>query len=111
MPRKSNSRQIVRSKKTGKPMVIKSKKALAYCLDFAIQMLQYKPYPCLEGDVELKVDIFYRTRKNDLSVELLLDLIQKVKLIKNDRQIRAIHAHGKIDKENPRVEFELEEIK
>ena len=107
IPRKSNQRQIVTNKITGKPIPIKSKKALAYCVSFELQMTKYKPYPCLEGDVKLIATIYYRTRKNDLSVELLMDLIEKVKLIKNDRQIRELQVRGKIDKVEPRVEFEI----
>ena len=112
LPRKSNSRMIIKSKKTGKPMIIKSQKSLACCVDFAKQMLQYKPYPCIEGDVKLKAKIFYKSRRNDVSSELLCDMIEKVGLVKNDRQIRYKVIDGReLDKDNPRVEFELEEIR
>lgn len=41
---------------------------------------------------------------------VLLDCLQSCGVIKNDRQCMEIHARKLVDKKDPRVEFELEEI-
>ena len=46
----------------------------------------------------------------DNAFKILLDCLQGCKTIKNDRQCVEIVARKLIDKENPRVEFTIEEI-
>jgi len=106
LPRKSNSRRVVKHHRTKKIMVIKSENALNYSKSFVLQMLQYK-YDLIISPVILTATIFYQSKRSDLSEELLMDLLQECKLIKNDRQIWEKHIYKKIDKENPRVEFEV----
>jgi Holliday junction resolvase RusA-like endonuclease len=110
LPRKSNSRQIIRNKRTGKVQVIKSAKALKYRQQFILQMREYD-YETIEEDIKLKAIIYYQSRRSDLSGELLMDLLQDCELIKNDRQVREIHLLGKVDRQKPRVEFEVEILK
>ena len=110
LPRKSNSRRIVRNIRRGTVRVIKSARALQYRQQFLSQMGKYK-YETTTEDVKLKAIIYYQSRRNDLSGELLMDLLQECGLIKNDRQIREIHLLGRIDRQKPRVEFEVEIIK
>lgn len=96
---KANSRRLVSF--GGKPRVIKSEKALNYSRDFAAQA---KPpeHPIVE-DVQADVRIWYRSRRPDLDPSLIFDLLQKTEVIKNDRQIKVIHAYHDLDKENPRA--------
>jgi len=107
LQRKSNSRRIVKNKRTGRILIIKSAKALQYEKQFLSQISRYEPYSCLICDVVLTAYIYYSSRRFDVSEELLMDLIQKCKLVKNDRQIREKHIYGRIDRENPRVQFEI----
>jgi len=106
LPRKSNSRRIVKNRRTKKVMIIKSENALNYSQNFLLQMMQYQ-YKTLTSPIILTVTIFYQSKRNDLSEELLMDLLQECKLIKNDRQIWGKHIYKKIDKEKPRVEFKV----
>ena len=107
---KSNSRR-----KTNWGGVIKSQAALDFEDAFAWQ-LKRQPV-AFTGPVALFVWAYYKDRKRDLDVALLQDQIQagsaekpKANVIQNDRQIVEIHAKRFVDKENPRVVFELREV-
>ena len=95
---KSNQRRIVLI--NGKVRVIKSAKALAYAKFFASQV--EPPREPIDGDVELGVIVWYRTRRPDLDVSLLMDLLQANHVILNDRQIKICKAYHQIDRKNPR---------
>lgn len=60
----------------------------------------------------LSIDVYFRTDSSDLdnSLKVVLDCLQSVKAIKNDNKCVEIHARKFIDKENPRVEFDIEEL-
>jgi Holliday junction resolvase RusA-like endonuclease len=62
----------------------------------------------LDSPVILTARIYYQSRRSDLSSEMLMDLLQKVGMIKNDRQIVEQHLYGFVDSVKPRVEFSLE---
>lgn len=97
---KSNSRR-----KTNWGGIIKSDAALQFVDDFHKQVRNApEPY---KGQVALMADVWYRDRRRDLDISLLQDCIQTAGIIKNDRQIVYIKARRFIDKENPRVVFEL----
>ena len=100
---KSNSRQLVRNQ-YGKPAFIKSKKALSYLKDFAIQCPTLNPL--LEGDLAITLTMHYRTKRPDLDESVVLDALQK-KIYRNDRQIKEKHVFHAIDKTNPRVEISI----
>lgn len=109
---KGNSRMIVRNKRTGKPMVIKSSKALKTTADFLSQMSWvgldgFKP---LKGDVFMKATIYYPNNRHDLDDSLLCDILQKAGVIKNDRQIIHKVLYKYIDPKNPRVEVEISAV-
>jgi Holliday junction resolvase RusA-like endonuclease len=61
---------------------------------------------------KLTVDVYYKSDQPDLdnSLKVILDCLQTCKAIKNDRLCAEIHARKLIDKLNPRVEFEIEEL-
>lgn len=101
---KSNSRR-----KTNWGGVIKSEAAMSFEHDFFLQCIGKKEaYP---GPVSMSVHVYYADNRRDLDISLLQDCIQKAGIIKNDRQIQEIHAWRHVDKEKPRVIFELCEIK
>lgn len=61
---------------------------------------------------KLTIDVYYKSDQPDLdnSLKVILDCLQTCKAIKNDRLCAEIHARKLIDKLNPRVEFEIEEL-
>lgn len=103
---KSNSRKIV--KFGNMPRLIKSDKARAYVKIFMSQVKP--PNEPIEGDVRLRVKIWYGSRRQDLDVSLIMDLLEKSGVIKNDRQVKEIHAYHALDKENPRSTIRIEKL-
>lgn len=97
---KANSRRSVLI--GGKPRFIKSKKALAYTKDFEKQCPVKNPL--LDGDVFVACKVWYRTRRPDLDVSLILDLLES-KVYQNDRQVRRMFLDHGIDRDDPRAEI------
>lgn len=57
------------------------------------------------------MDVYFASDRPDLdnSAKVVLDCLQTAKAIKNDRLCSEIHARKLIDKDNPRIEFVIEE--
>jgi len=99
---KANSRQLVTIK--GRPAFIKSKKARDYVKAFNDQCPVNDEL--LEGDVEVRITVFYASRRPDLDESVILDCLEG-KVYKNDRQVKVKHIFWGLDKENPRAEIEV----
>ena len=103
---KANSRKMVYI--SGKPMFIKSEKALAYVKAFKQQVVT-APSQIFTTDVVVTIRIWYASRRPDLDESLILDLLQDV-AYENDRQVKEKHIYWMgVDKENPRCEIEVKE--
>jgi len=97
---KANSRRLVKSK-TGRPLFIKSQKALDYVKTFEKQCKKIDPL--FEKDVAVKITIYYASRRPDLDESLILDCMQGL-VYKNDRQVKVKHIiWGGVDKDDPRA--------
>jgi Holliday junction resolvase RusA-like endonuclease len=94
---KANSRRIVMRGK--KPASIKSAKALNYSDIFRAQLPPY-PMPYI-GDVKIEIDVWYASRRPDLDISLILDLLQGHAYV-NDRQVKEQHARWHLDPDRPR---------
>jgi Holliday junction resolvase RusA-like endonuclease len=103
---KANSRKMVYIK--GKPMFIKSEKALAYAKMFKQQCMG-ESSEMIEGDVSVSIRIWYASRRPDLDESLILDLLQGV-AYENDRQVKEKHIYWGLDKENPRSEITITKL-
>ena len=115
LPRKSNQRRIAKIKAKGggtRPIIIKSKDALAFEQSFLSQV----PKVCKQGlgseaePLLLWAHVFYRSNRSDLSVELLKDLLEKAGVVSNDRWIKAEMLFGSVDRDRPRMEIVLYRI-
>jgi Holliday junction resolvase RusA-like endonuclease len=64
------------------------------------------------GLFELTIDVYYPSKRSDLdnSLKVVLDCLQRAGTIKNDNNCMKIVAQKMIDKENPRIEFEITEL-
>jgi hypothetical protein len=103
----------------GKPRLIKSAEALEYQQNFYKAIPQEfigKKYGSLDVDLAVVMFIYYKSRRPDLSHEMLFDCLEyedkdhperTVALINNDRYIREAHAFGFVDSHRPRTEFTL----
>jgi len=110
LPRKSNQRRIVKVR--NRPLIIKSKQALAYTDSFMKQVPGESRLGL--GDeknpLALWAHVHYQSNRSDLSVELLKDLLEKAGVVTNDRWIKAEFLFASIDRDNPRVELTLYSI-
>ena len=111
-PSKSNSRQIVTNRRTGKPMLIKSPEALAW-VSSALE--QIRPTDCqhigsAEHPIRATFQVYYETRRPDLSVELVLDVLQEAGVISDDRHVYECHLFKRFSKDRPGVSVKLEVI-
>ena len=104
---KANSRRLVRF--GGKPMLIKSSKALNYCQAFKQQCSELYDFELLELDVIVTIRIWYASRRPDLDESLILDLMQGL-IYENDRQVKERHCYWHLDKDKPRAEILIESI-
>lgn len=61
---------------------------------------------------KLTLDVYFKSDQPDLdnAFKTILDCLQICNAIKNDRLCAEIHARKLIDKEKPRIEFEIEEL-
>ena len=99
---KANSRRLVKSK-SGRPLFIKSQKALNYVKSFGQQCRSVDPL--ITEDVSVTIRIYYASRRPDLDESLILDCMQGL-VYKNDRQVKVKHVYwGGVDKESPRSEI------
>lgn len=105
---KANSRSLVTNRKTGRILFIKSKPARVWTDHAIIEMKRiWKNQPPYLDPVALMGVVYYQSKRSDLSIELLMDAIEKAGIIGNDRQVYEICFQKKFDKLNPRVEFTL----
>lgn len=123
---KSNRRRLVTrtdpETKKERPAFIKSKKALAYEHNAALQI----PHDCrlrLEGPVAVTLRIWYATERPDLDESVILDVLQdhfagpkgnkrlaQAGVYRNDRQVREKHVFHGIDRIHPRAEIEVQPL-
>ena len=96
---KANSRRFIRP-----GLIIKSKPAMAFMEAAALSIPQMTEL--YEGPVSLTAHVYYKTRKNDLSIELLMDALQG-RVFQNDRQVEHIIATKSWDKTDPRIEWKV----
>lgn len=109
-PRKSNSRRIVRNRRTNAPMLIKSHDALAWSKAARLQVPAEARVGAGDRDHPLAITFWirYASRRPDLSVELVLDLLEDAGVISNDRWVYETHAFKEIDPDHPGVEVLIE---
>tara|TARA_R100001443_G_scaffold114141_1_gene129686 strand:- start:1011 stop:1370 length:360 start_codon:yes stop_codon:yes gene_type:complete len=105
VPSKSNQYRIARGR------MYKSKELKVYEDSFAMQCKEYENL-MIEGHFRIKLKVFYPSRRSDLdnALKVILDCCQHSKIIKNDNRCIEIIAYKEIDKEQPRIEFEIEEF-
>jgi len=119
---KANQRREAVNPRTGRRMVIKSAKALAW-QESALQQIPPAARVQFERPVRVDMRIYYASERPDLDESLILDCLQdqwaKIggqRVIKqrgiyhNDRQVREKHIYHSIDKKNPRTVIQIQEI-
>lgn len=106
---KSNSRQLVLRGKY--PRVIKSAKALSYVKSSLLQLkTQLRARETLQKSIVMEAHVYYASRRPDLDVSLLMDVLQEAGVYKNDRCVVEIHAFKYRDVKNPRTIVRIREL-
>ena len=102
-PRKSNSRRVVQA--GGRTRVIKSADALAWAERAIAAIPEEAKLGLGSADRPLRVlfECFYETRRPDLSVELVLDVLERAGVISNDRHVYEYTAKKLFSKDMPGV--------
>lgn len=107
-PSKSNTYKIVQI--CGHATLAKTPKTKEY------ERLFYAQCPLrdknITGFFKLTLDVFNENNRKDIdnALKIVLDCLQSCKAIKNDRQCMEIHVRKLIDKTDPRIELEIEEV-
>jgi Holliday junction resolvase RusA-like endonuclease len=103
-PRKSNSRMVVRNR--GRLRVIKSPEARGWVRQ-SISMIgpELRILGLGSADKPLRIlfEVYYETRRPDLSVELILDTLEEAGVISNDRHVYEYTARKFFSKDMPGV--------
>lgn len=109
-----------------RPAIVKSKEAIGYERD-AMRQIPGHARQRLGGPVRVSLRLFYASDRADLDESLVLDVLQdrwaksaglpgtdrrlaQAGVYRNDRQVREKHVFHGIDKRNPRVEIEVEQM-
>lgn len=110
VPSKANQYKIITL--GGHGSLAKTKALKEYEQKFYLQCGAYRNKN-IQGFFELYVDVYFHSNRPDLdnSLKCLLDCLQTCKAIKNDRNCVKIVANKFVDKNNPRIEFTIVEIK
>lgn len=106
VPSKSNSYRIVTI--NGHGTLAKTDKVKKYEEAFMWQCGEYRNAG-IDQPFEMIVDVYFPSKRSDLdnAMKVLMDMLQRVKAIKNDNLCARIVAQKFIDKQDPRIEFEL----
>lgn len=105
-PSKSNCYKII---KLGKHSSLAKTPALKkYEDNFYMQVGKYRG-AMIDEFFEFEIDVYYPSNRADLdnSLKVVLDCLQRSKVIKNDNKCTKIVARKFIDKNNPRIEFTI----
>jgi Holliday junction resolvase RusA-like endonuclease len=105
VPSKSNGYKI------GNNRLYKSKELKDYEHFFLLKMLEYRHLflEPIKEKFSIKILVYFQSNRSDLdnSAKIILDCLQNCKVIENDRLCHELHMFKFIDKENPRIEFEI----
>ncbi len=109
VPSKSNCYMVVTI--GGHGSLAKTKAIKDYEKSFYLQCNDYRNKN-ITGVFEFHIDVYYPSNRADLdnSLKVCLDCLQHCKAIKNDNNCVKIVAQKFIDKDKPRIEFEIIEI-
>lgn len=111
-PRKSNGRTMAnRVSKSGKPYLasIKSQKALDWCKSAALEIPRAARLGLgsAKSPVSVVFHVYYKTRKPDLSIELIMDVLQKNGVLSDDRHVYHYEAFKHFNKNAPGVQVQI----
>lgn len=105
VPSKSNGYRIANNR------LFKSVELKSYEVSFEWQIKKHLK-ECIDVPFQIWIDVYFQSNRSDLdnSAKVILDCLQTSGVIKNDRLCSVLVMRKHIDKENPRIEFEIKPI-
>jgi Holliday junction resolvase RusA-like endonuclease len=108
VPSKSNGYKI------GNNRLYKSRELKDYEHFFHLKMLSYRFMfkDSIKDKFAIKIHVYFQSNRSDLdnAAKIILDCLQACGVIENDRLCNELHMVKFIDKENPRIEFEISKL-
>jgi Holliday junction resolvase RusA-like endonuclease len=108
VPSKSNGYKI------GNNRLYKSRELKEYEERFMWQnaLAKYKSNETIKDKFAIEIFVYFQSNRSDLdnSAKIILDCLQYCKVIDNDRLCHRLTMHKFIDKDNPRIEFEISKL-
>lgn len=107
VPSKSNGYRIANNR------MFKSIELKSYEASFEWQIKKHvKENESVEVPFQIWIEVYFQSNRSDLdnSAKVILDCLQTSGVIKNDRLCSVLVMRKHIDKENPRIEFEIKAI-
>ena len=113
IPAKSNCYRITYNVRKKYYQLTKKQVLRDYEQLFSIQIPSKVKNSMISKKFALDVKVYFKTRASDLdnSFKILLDILQAEGVIKNDNLCYQINAEKFVDKNDPRIEFNLWEYK
>ena len=108
VPSKSNGYKI------GNNRLYKSKELTEYEKRFTwlLALAKGKPNEPIKDKFSIEIFVYFQSSRSDLdnSAKIILDCLQNCNVIENDRLCHRLVMHKFIDKDNPRIEFEITKL-
>jgi Holliday junction resolvase RusA-like endonuclease len=105
VPSKSNGYKI------GNNRLYKSRELKEYEERFMWQnaLAKYKSNETIKDKFSIEIFVYFQSNRSDLdnAAKIILDCLQACRVIENDRLCHELHMVKFIDKENPRIEFQI----
>ena len=108
VPSKSNGYKIANNR------LYKSKELIEYENKFKwlLALAKGKPSETIKDKFAIEILVYFQSNRSDLdnSAKIILDCLKNCNLIENDRICHRLLMYKFIDKENPRIEFEITKL-
>jgi Holliday junction resolvase RusA-like endonuclease len=108
VPSKSNGYKI------GNNRLYKSKELIEYENRFKwlLALAKGKPSEPIKDKFSIEIFVYFQSNRSDLdnSAKIILDCLQNCNVIENDRLCHRLVMHKFIDRDNPRIEFEISKL-
>lgn len=105
VPSKSNGYRIANNR------LFKSVELKSYEVNFEWQIKKHLK-ESIDVPFQIWIDVYFQSNRSDLdnAAKVILDCLQTSGVIKNDRLCSVLAMRKHIDKENPRIEFEIKKL-
>lgn len=105
VPSKSNGYRIANNR------LFKSIELKSYEVSFEWQIKKHLK-KSIDVPFQIWIDVYFQSNRSDLdnAAKVILDCLQTSGVIKNDRLCSVLVMRKHIDKENPRIEFEIKDL-